>query len=186
MILDALATIWEGKAVSDKSVEITDVPSDIMALYDWFSSKKYGVEVKDRSYRLKTYRDCFIGSEAVDWCMNNLNLTKLQAFDLCEAFWKLGLFSHVVDVEKPFFDGYYFYQFTETTNNEDFDLANLSNPVEGWIELDFNNIRERVYWAYLNPNERILYVHGLSLDKKTYKILNKIRDSRTGVPLKKS
>jgi hypothetical protein len=35
-----------------------------------FSDDKNGVEVKDRKWRLKTYKQCFVGEEATQWVKN--------------------------------------------------------------------------------------------------------------------
>jgi hypothetical protein len=36
-------------------------------LNDLAESFRKGVEIKDRKYRLSTYKQCFVGSEAVDF-----------------------------------------------------------------------------------------------------------------------
>ncbi len=39
---------------------------------DLVGAMKAGVEMKERKYRLKSYPNCFVGQEAVDWMLVNL------------------------------------------------------------------------------------------------------------------
>jgi len=70
-----------------------------------------GVEVKDRKYHLKTYPQCFVGSEAVDWLVKHASLKhRLSAVNLGQQLMNMGAFSHVKD-RHDFADEGYFYKF---------------------------------------------------------------------------
>ena len=57
---------------------------------------KKKVEIKDRSYHLKTYKQCFIGKEAVDFLVNEGHaLTRDDAVALGRALQQSYLFEHV-------------------------------------------------------------------------------------------
>ena len=66
------------------------------------------VKLEDRTYLLKTYKKCFIGSEAVSYLSEHLNLNRSIASKLGELIRQLGVFHHVVD-DHIFIDGYFFY-----------------------------------------------------------------------------
>lgn len=75
-----------------------------------------GVEVRNRRYRLKKYKRCFVGSEAVDfmvlsgWAKSRSDAVRIGRL-LQEQF---SLFEHVVEPEKHFFeDDYLFYKFND-------------------------------------------------------------------------
>jgi hypothetical protein len=67
-----------------------------------------GVEIKDRSWRFRTYPKTFVGSEAVTWISKKYNIGKSAALILGEKMRDLGCFDHVVS-QHPFLDEYYFY-----------------------------------------------------------------------------
>jgi len=70
-----------------------------------------GFEVKDRVYRLKTYKQCFVGSEAVDWMMKNLRCaSRADAVIIGRFLHSANVFRHVAD-EHTFEDGFFFYRF---------------------------------------------------------------------------
>ncbi|NES80056.1 MAG: mechanosensitive ion channel [Moorea sp. SIO2B7] len=69
-----------------------------------------GLEIKDRRYRLNTYPDCFIGSEAVDWLVQKHNCMRSEAVKLGQRLVDRGIIHHVTD-EHPFEDDYLFYRF---------------------------------------------------------------------------
>lgn len=95
------------------------------------ADKMTGVEVKDRKYRLKTYRQCFVGmlhtccsgekfsyfhsyeaSDVVDWMLKNLSCrTRAQATKIGEQLVDEGFLEHVCDPQ-PFQDAYLFFRFT--------------------------------------------------------------------------
>lgn len=83
------------------------------------------IEIRDRKYRLKTYTDCFVGSEVVDYLVEEgLALNRVQAVVLGQKIMKtLGHFEHVVTKEHEFMDDYLFYHFigggTHTTTGEE-------------------------------------------------------------------
>ncbi|HEY9598634.1 MAG TPA: DEP domain-containing protein [Cyanophyceae cyanobacterium] len=69
-----------------------------------------GLEIQDRRYRLNLYPACFVGSEAVEWLIQQRNYTREDAIDLGQRLMDWGIIHHVLD-EHPFRDGYFFYRF---------------------------------------------------------------------------
>ena len=72
------------------------------------------VELKDRRFRLKTYKQCFVGSEAVDILVQTrLVETRKDAVEFGRTLMReLGLFQHVTG-DHSFLDEPKFYRFTE-------------------------------------------------------------------------
>ncbi|MGB3494025.1 MAG: mechanosensitive ion channel domain-containing protein [Elainellaceae cyanobacterium] len=69
-----------------------------------------GVEIKARRYGLRTYQHCFVGSEAIDWLMQNQRATREEAIRIGQILVERGLIHHVTD-EHTFEDKYLFYRF---------------------------------------------------------------------------
>jgi len=76
-----------------------------------------GLDVRDRSWRLTTWRQCFVGAEAVDWMGARLGLDRTQAVRLGQRMAANGLFEHVAQ-EHDFADAPLFYRFIERTDAE--------------------------------------------------------------------
>lgn len=71
------------------------------------------VEVKDRTYRLRTYPQCFVGTDAVVLLtQNNLAKDADEAVEALEGLRQLGVFNHVTK-DHVFKNEYLFYRFTE-------------------------------------------------------------------------
>ncbi len=66
--------------------------------------------VRDRRWRLRQFKACFVGSEAVTWLVEQLRLNRAEAVALGQQCQDLGLFRHVLD-EQAFADADYFYRF---------------------------------------------------------------------------
>ncbi|CAB9508982.1 Rap guanine nucleotide exchange factor 4 [Seminavis robusta] len=81
------------------------------------------VDIQDRRYHLKTFKRCFIGSEAVDRMLQaGLASSRTEAVELGRNFMKyLGLFRHVTEGH-VFKDKYLFYKFQKQQ-----DISNSSN-----------------------------------------------------------
>ncbi len=73
---------------------------------------KYGVEIKDRWYNLKLYRQCFIGSEAVAWLIETQDLNEARSIQLCQMLLDRHIIHHVHD-EHNFKNEFLFYRFFE-------------------------------------------------------------------------
>jgi hypothetical protein len=69
-----------------------------------------GVKIKDRRYRLRTYSQCFVGSEAVDWMRDRFLISRAEAIQLGQRLMDAKHIHHVVD-DHEFKDGYFFYRF---------------------------------------------------------------------------
>jgi Domain found in Dishevelled, Egl-10, and Pleckstrin (DEP) len=73
-------------------------------------SSKAGVEVRDRLYHGKTYAQCFIGSEAVDWVHTTQKIARHDAEIALNRLHGFNLIEHVTR-EHPVRDGLFFYRF---------------------------------------------------------------------------
>lgn len=69
-----------------------------------------GVDRRDRRFGLHVYQQCFVGSEAVQWFMQNQLASREEAIRLGQILVKRGIIHHVTD-EHPFRDAYLFYRF---------------------------------------------------------------------------
>ena len=73
----------------------------------------YGLEVRDRRYRFIKYKDCFIGSQAVEWLCNgvpDLKRDRKKALTLGRSLLKEGFINHVLNAH-DFKDKFLFYKF---------------------------------------------------------------------------
>ncbi len=70
-----------------------------------------GIDIRARRFRTKTYDECFIGHEAVDWLMQNAGAPRprTEALRIGQALLALGRIYHVGH-EQPFLDGHFFYR----------------------------------------------------------------------------
>jgi len=90
------------------------------------------VEVKDRDSFLWTHRQCFVGSEAIDWFTLRAGpewgiRTRAAALEAGQRMIGLGLFRHVSDEKKPFADGSQLYMFAQ-------EVAVLNKRASTWGE----------------------------------------------------
>eukprot|EP00730_Choanoeca_flexa_P015622 TRINITY_DN7215_c1_g1_i1.p1 TRINITY_DN7215_c1_g1~~TRINITY_DN7215_c1_g1_i1.p1 ORF type:complete len:669 (+),score=187.63 TRINITY_DN7215_c1_g1_i1:53-2059(+) len=69
------------------------------------------LEVKDRRYRMQSYKSCFVGKEAVDYMIRaKMVINRSDAIELGNALIEAGKWAHVLR-EHDFKDDYLFYRF---------------------------------------------------------------------------
>lgn len=76
-----------------------------------------GLDVRDRIHRLRSYSQCFVGREAVDWLVRHQRVGREEAVRLGQRLAALGLIRHVVD-EHDFQDADLFYRLQPTDPRE--------------------------------------------------------------------
>lgn len=87
--------------------QLSITKSQFLALLDEFPQK---IELKDRKYKLKTYKSCFVGRDAVTWLVeNNYAVNREEAVVVGNLLRTRGVFCHVVK-EHPFEDKHLFYK----------------------------------------------------------------------------
>lgn len=100
-------TLWchEKQAQKVDAIDALDLKQLVAAMRDIG-----GIQIKDRQFHLKTYPQCFVGAEAVDWLANHFNTSREQAMQVGKRLMDENWIHHVVD-EQPFQDDYFFYRF---------------------------------------------------------------------------
>lgn len=103
-----------------------------------------GVPVEDRTYLGKTYRQCFVASDAVRALVAKQRLGSAAALAACRAMQRLGAIHHVVR-EKTFDDAFLFFRFAGACG---VDLVEASAAMLGAGGLD---IADRTYRGKTYP-----------------------------------
>lgn len=98
---------------------------DFQRVYNLMRDTENGLQVADRRWHLRLYSKCFIGSNAVQWMVDNLSLSREQAVSTGQRLMDAGILHHVTHSE-PFCDAYYFYGFQED------DKSNILNMKRIW------------------------------------------------------
>jgi len=120
---DLLSELIDCSILIRQTGELTD--SEIDQLVERMRSND-GVEIKARRYGLRTYTQCFVGTEAVKWLMQNQRATRLEAIRIGQLLVERGIIHHVTD-EHTFEDEYLFYRFYEDEQPQDF-TESQNNP----------------------------------------------------------
>jgi Domain found in Dishevelled, Egl-10, and Pleckstrin (DEP) len=68
-----------------------------------------GVDIRDRSYHLRSFPECFVASDAVDWIAKACAVDKNRAVAIGRAMQDAGLIYHVAR-EQLFDDAYFFFR----------------------------------------------------------------------------
>ncbi|XP_071388008.1 rap guanine nucleotide exchange factor 4 isoform X3 [Centroberyx affinis] len=91
--------------------------------------------IRDRKYHLKTYRQCCVGTELVDWQMQQSSCvhSRIQAVGMWQVLLEEGVLNHV-DQELSFQDKYLFYRFLDD-EQEDAPFPNEEERKESQDEL---------------------------------------------------
>lgn len=91
--------------------------------------------IRDRKYHLKSYRQCCMGTELVDWLLQHTSCvhSRVQAVGMWQVLLEEGVLNHV-DQELSFQDKYLFYRFLED-EMEDAPLPNEDEKKESEEEL---------------------------------------------------
>ncbi|KAL6063738.1 DEP domain-containing protein [Balamuthia mandrillaris] len=97
---------------NSKKINPNDIERLVLALRD---EAGLAPLTRDRRWRFRTYTNCFVGSEAVDWLMKNVDVTsRREAEVLGQQLLLSGYISHVAG-KKHFKDGKFFYRLTKRT-----------------------------------------------------------------------
>ena len=67
-----------------------------------------GLDIRDRMYHLRSYRQCFVAREAVDWMVRELGVSRAEAVRIGRRMVALGWVHHVLD-EHDFDDAELFF-----------------------------------------------------------------------------
>lgn len=99
---------------SSYNIGVRKTPKERLTLIEIADKLQRNVEVRNRTYHLKKYPQCFVGSEAVDYLVeSNLAPSREDAVrignDIMAA---VGIFEHVCQ-EHDLQDGYFFYRFID-------------------------------------------------------------------------
>ncbi|XP_041662862.1 rap guanine nucleotide exchange factor 4 isoform X1 [Cheilinus undulatus] len=91
--------------------------------------------IRDRKYHLKTYRQCCVGTELVDWQLQQSSCihSRIQAVGMWQVLLEEGVLNHV-DQELSFQDKYLFYRFLDD-EQEDAPFPNEEERRESQEEL---------------------------------------------------
>jgi len=97
---------------SEEELREEQIGINFDSLCEKVQDKETGFDLQDRKYHFKTYTECFVGNEAVDWLMTKLSLdSRPYAVNIASLIMRRGIFEHVVDKNKDFVDGHIFYKF---------------------------------------------------------------------------
>ena len=73
--------------------------------------KEKGLKLKTRHHFFKSFKKCFVGSDCVDWLMENIHEpSREQAVALGQMLMRRSIIRHVTNTH-PFVDGNHFYRF---------------------------------------------------------------------------
>lgn len=96
-------------------------------VYSRMRHPETGFKVADRRWRLLQYPKCFIGSEAVQWMVENMELDQVAAIQTGQHLMDAGIMHHVTHSE-PFSDNYHFFRFQEDDESSVLNMKRIWDP----------------------------------------------------------
>ncbi|XP_023228281.1 1-phosphatidylinositol 3-phosphate 5-kinase-like [Centruroides sculpturatus] len=115
------------RKLSHDNVTLTDLWSQI-------KHPVHGVEFQNHRHRLRTYTNCLVGSELIDWLIaQRKSSSRAQAVLIGQALIDMKILECVTSQDQIFIDGYSLYKPTEVSN-----LINICYKIS----------RNYIYWIF--------------------------------------
>lgn len=115
---------------------MSDDSSDLRASLEHIANNfRANVDIKDRKYRLKTFKQCFIGTEAVDYLLETGHAqSRDDAVQLGRSLaHEFHLFEHVTR-DHEFVDDYKFYKFTDPSERGTLSMGDSVGKYVRWSD----------------------------------------------------
>jgi Domain found in Dishevelled, Egl-10, and Pleckstrin (DEP) len=123
------------------------------------------VEVRDRTYRLKVFPHCFLGTEATHFLCRKFRLAQQQAVSVGQALQQLGLIVHVAH-EQAFANEAYFYRLAMSFLADQMPLAKAWRKLSTRLEIKDRTYLGKNYPACFTGTEAVdLACESLSLNR---------------------
>ena len=118
------------------------------------------VKSLDRTYRLKSYPSCFLGSDAVTWLSTHFRMPRDMALEVGQALEKLGFVNHVVH-EQPFADAPNFYRTAVSLSADRLDKGAVLAAMmsKKGVEVRDRSYLGKIYPACFVGSEAVSWVH---------------------------
>lgn len=146
---------------------LSDLSSSSLSLDKMAQIFRRGVGVKDRRYHLRVYRDCFVGSEAVDFLVGStLADSRMEAVDIGRTLAReFNLFEHVTR-DHEFKDQYLFYRMVNLDKIraiseiaiEESRLLEMAKLFEAGIDVKDHRHRMRVFHNSFEGKEAVNFL----------------------------
>lgn len=104
-------------ALQDPSVQAIPYPQALAHICDRMRVSGT-LAIGTHRWGLRSYKNSFIGSDAVAWLAENLKISRPEAVALGQECINMNLFSHVLG-EQAFADDYYYYRFSQDGSPEE-------------------------------------------------------------------
>ena len=123
------------------------------------------VKSLNRTYRLKSYPSCFLGTDAVTWLATHFRMPRDMAVQVGQALQELDFVNHVLH-EQPFADAPNFYRTAMSSSADRLDLGAVITVMrsENGVEVRDRNYLGKNYPACFVGSEAVDWVH------KNYKL----------------
>lgn len=86
-----------------------------------------GLSISTRYWNYLRYKNCFVGSEAVEWIVNKFSFSRADAILVGQRLMDAGIIQHVTHSE-PFSDANYFYRFQEDEKSCVLNMKRIWDP----------------------------------------------------------
>ncbi len=139
----ATGVTWNHESPRGLIRQITGLTAENLA-----SALASNAKALQRTYKLKTYPACFVGSEAVSWLASQYSISRETSTDLGKALQQLDLIHHVVH-EQAFADAQFFYRTTVSSSSDRLNPGNVFKLLRSGTVVD---IRDRMYRGKTYPD----------------------------------
>uniref|UniRef100_A0A1Y1N0Y2 1-phosphatidylinositol-3-phosphate 5-kinase n=1 Tax=Photinus pyralis TaxID=7054 RepID=A0A1Y1N0Y2_PHOPY len=112
----------------EEKCKVLQNSASLRSLYEEICRPASGVPLQIHRYRLRTYSDCFLGSELVDWLIYQQKAnSRVQAVAICQALLE-GAYIDCVSEPSCFTDGYALYKLGILPNEPPVDMHTCDLP----------------------------------------------------------
>lgn len=113
--------------------------------------------LSDRAWRGRTYRQCFVASEAVDWLARQPGMSRVDAVAAGRMLQGFGFIHHVVR-EREFDDANLFFRFDTDGTGEEHDLVALAESMRARLPTADRTYLGRTYPACFTGEDAVDWI----------------------------